>query len=255
MSLILEALRKSEAERRRGDAPDVLSAMPPQAHAHARATPGWMWLLAGSIALLVLLALAWQLLAPPYSSLPVAAPAAPSATKPVALPAPAPALESASAPAPVPMQSPASIFPHVARLTPAPVLPAADENKQATTLSGADRTPESSRGPLQPIVPTPASTSAPTSAATIDSPTATPRASPGGDIESLSDLSPAERRLLPPLRLSMHLWNPDPARRFVILDGNRLGEGDRTDDVIVSAITADGVVLDWRGRRLKLPIR
>jgi general secretion pathway protein B len=53
----------------------------------------------------------------------------------------------------------------------------------------------------------------------------------------------------------MHMWNDDPTQRFVILDGNRLHEGDRIGEAIVTAITTDGVLLDWNGRRLKLPIR
>jgi general secretion pathway protein B len=71
----------------------------------------------------------------------------------------------------------------------------------------------------------------------------------------LSDLSAEERKSLPPLKLSMHMWNPDPAKRFVILDGNRIGEGDRIGDAVVAAITTDGVELDWNGRRLQVPIR
>jgi general secretion pathway protein B len=53
----------------------------------------------------------------------------------------------------------------------------------------------------------------------------------------------------------MHMWDGDAARRFVIVDGNRLVEGDRIGDVVVTTITTDGVLLDWNGRRLKLPIR
>jgi len=71
----------------------------------------------------------------------------------------------------------------------------------------------------------------------------------------LSDLDPDSRKALPPLKLSMHMWNSDPSQRFVILDGNRVREGDRVGDAVVTAITSDGVVLDWNGRRLKLPIR
>ena len=41
MSLILEALRKSEAERRRGAVPDVAMELPPQAMARPRALPAW----------------------------------------------------------------------------------------------------------------------------------------------------------------------------------------------------------------------
>ena len=71
----------------------------------------------------------------------------------------------------------------------------------------------------------------------------------------LSDLDPEQRKSLPPLKLSMHMWNDDPAQRFVILDGNRLREGDRIGDAVVTAISREGVVLDWEGRRLLVPIR
>jgi general secretion pathway protein B len=77
----------------------------------------------------------------------------------------------------------------------------------------------------------------------------------GSDILPLSALSAAERKSLPPLKVSMHMWDSDAARRFVIVDGNRLVEGDRIGDAVVTAITPDGVLLDWNGRRLKLPIR
>ena len=78
---------------------------------------------------------------------------------------------------------------------------------------------------------------------------------PPDDALSLSDLTPDERKALPPLKLSMHLWNDDPSRRFVILDGNRLREGDRDGDAVITAITSDGVLLDWNGRRIKVSIR
>ncbi|MBC7988802.1 MAG: general secretion pathway protein GspB [Luteimonas sp.] len=71
----------------------------------------------------------------------------------------------------------------------------------------------------------------------------------------LADLSAEQRKQLPPLKISMHMWNDAPAQRFVIIDGNRLAEGDRIGDAVVEAIRTDSVVLDWNGRRLKLPIR
>ncbi|HSR64706.1 MAG TPA: general secretion pathway protein GspB, partial [Xanthomonadaceae bacterium] len=83
-------------------------------------------------------------------------------------------------------------------------------------------------------------------------PSQLPRAT---DALQLSDLAADERKTLPPLKLSMHLWNDDPARRFVILDGYRLGEGDRIGGLVVTAILRDGVLLDWNGRALKVPLR
>ncbi len=75
------------------------------------------------------------------------------------------------------------------------------------------------------------------------------------DLLRLADLSAEQRQQLPPLKISMHMWNDAPAQRFVIIDGNRLAEGDRIGDAVLEAIRADGVVLNWNGRRLKLAIR
>ena len=43
MSLILEALRKSEAERRRGSTPDVAMELPPAPLRTRNAAPSWLW--------------------------------------------------------------------------------------------------------------------------------------------------------------------------------------------------------------------
>lgn len=71
----------------------------------------------------------------------------------------------------------------------------------------------------------------------------------------LSELGTEERQQLPTLKLSMHMWNDTPAQRFVILDGQRLGEGDRIGDAVVEQITRDGAILDWNGRRLRVSMR
>ena len=75
------------------------------------------------------------------------------------------------------------------------------------------------------------------------------------DTTRLSDLGAEERKQLPTLKLSMHMWNDTPAQRFVILDGQRLGEGDRIGDAVVEQITRDGAILDWNGRRLRVSMR
>ena len=71
----------------------------------------------------------------------------------------------------------------------------------------------------------------------------------------LSELGTEERQQLPALKISMHMWAPNPAERFVIIDGTRLAEGDRVADATISSIVADGVTLAWRGRQIRLPIR
>ena len=56
MSLILEALRKSEAERRRAQVPDLLTEAQTAAPVAVRAPPRWPWL-AGSV--VIVLAALW----------------------------------------------------------------------------------------------------------------------------------------------------------------------------------------------------
>lgn len=71
---------------------------------------------------------------------------------------------------------------------------------------------------------------------------------------TLSSLGAAERAQLPPLRLSMHVYAAEPAQRFVILDGQRLGEGaSPAPGLVLEQIRRDGLVLSVDGQRLLLP--
>ena len=74
-------------------------------------------------------------------------------------------------------------------------------------------------------------------------------------VERIADLANDDRKQLPPLKLSMHMWNEVATQRFVIIDGTRLGVGDHLGALVVADIVPDGVVLDWNGRALKLPLR
>jgi general secretion pathway protein B len=271
MSLILEALRKSEAERRRGQAPDLRTELPPVAPPRARALPRWGWLALA----VAILALAWLLLARPGAMRPdepfptpadTQAPGIPqdmaggSATPGPIEPA-RPTIPIARDAAPVPPAAPVLIAPDAgirARENPgAPGqrAPSAASAAKAADIAGepaassatADGALVDSTPPASPPPPAP---SQPTQATAPTAPT-TPDERP----LALSDLSPDERRQLPPLKLSMHMWSEDPARRFVILDGQRLAEGDRAGPAVVDAIRSDDVLLAWNGMRLRLSLR
>lgn len=210
MSLILEALRKSEAERRRGSAPDVAMELPPVTVARTPVTTTWLLpaVLLGAAALLA----AWWWsqrdadagsdAAPAAASQPVAArittPAQPVVvtrpTRPIATP-PAQAQASTTA------QSP----PTVAESAPPPAKPL----------------------PMPPPAPMPAAADRPT------------------DIDATA---------LPPVKLSMHMWDESPSKRFVILDGQRMAEGERSGDLAVIAIERDGVVIERNGQRARVPL-
>ncbi|HVR82240.1 MAG TPA: general secretion pathway protein GspB [Luteimonas sp.] len=240
MSLILEALRKSEAERRRGQAPDLHAELPPVSVPRRAVVPPWAWLLLGSALLLLALWLA-RAPRPSRTATTETTNASAASKREVSAPSPLPA---------VPRLSPSAAAARPASIAPAPVeraQPTSTPEVVPPDVIPPDVTRQSVAATPQPAPIT--ATPAPAAVAT------TPVAATDSDILQLSDLSAAERKTLPPLKLSMHLWNDDPALRFVILDGTRLVEGDRIGDAVVAAITSDGVLLDWNGRRLKLPIR
>lgn len=237
MSFILDALRKSEAARRRSEAPDLFATMPQTAEPeHARRT--WpLWAAAG-IGVLSLIAAIWlvaQRPAVPPSTAPgttrVDAAKAPTLEAPPPPPA-APIAASPAADSPPVVERPGTQAPPVT--TPAPVETASVNSPPAAS----------------PPIATPRERASPPPAATP------PLPPPANDQPiALADLDPATRNQLPPLKLSMHLWNDTPSGRFVILDGQRLKEGDVLGEVVVERITRDGAVLVWRGGRLKIALQ
>ncbi|MEO7774478.1 MAG: general secretion pathway protein GspB [Steroidobacteraceae bacterium] len=58
---------------------------------------------------------------------------------------------------------------------------------------------------------------------------------------------------LPALHLTFHVYSPQPAERYVLINTSRLREGDSMPDGMrVERITESGVVLSWRGQRFRL---
>ncbi len=212
MSLILEALRKSEAERRRGSTPDVAMELPPASLPRVRANPPWL-LPAVAIGALALIAAWW------WSQQDAATPAGVPA---VATARPAPA--SIDAPAPRVVMAPPMQAPVVASAL--PPLPPVATASQAAAAAIVEAVPMPVR-PLQQPLPVPVDVAE----------------APGIDATSL-----------PPVKLSMHMWDASPGKRFVILDGQRMSEGDRNGEVTVVAIERDGVVVERKGVRARVPL-
>ena len=127
---------------------------------------------------------------------------------------------------------------------PSEAVPQAGNADGTTAAASGEGETVPAADPIPPPPPAPVA-SAPAPAPTIDA--AAPL--------RLSELAGDARRQLPPLKLTMHMWNEATERRFVILDGRRLAEGDRIGAVQVAEIRRDGVILDWNGQRLELPLR
>ena len=230
MSLILEALRRSEAERRRGAPPGLLDGAPLRA-----ATPRPIWpLMLGGVILGAALAggVLWWVIGDGMMA-DDSPPAARTPETPRA--ANVPPLPVLSTRREVPATSP---FPEAPAASAAPTVFAAPEAAIA---------PEASTAPLRSASPVTLATPPEPDIAEPPDRLTGPAA---GDV-SRANLS---AEALPPLRLSMHVFAEVPAQRFAILDGQRVREGDRvTDDLQVLEIRRDGLRLSWQGRVLWLP--
>jgi general secretion pathway protein B len=241
MSFILDALRKSEAARRRSEAPDLFTNMP-QTQPPLQARPRWPWWLLGAALVVALAIVAWLLTQPTPPSIA----AAPAIEGNDTLPASQPATdEDATA------QATATAEAEPANDPPPPPAQAVAERPAATIAV---------QPPALPAAPPPAASlpAPPPVSAPVTAPVAAPAPPSAGDrIVSPAELEPTLRGELPALKLSMHLWNETPARRFIILDGQRLKEGDVLGEgvsggIVVERIDRDGAVLAWRGIRLRI---
>ncbi len=255
MSLILEALAKSEAERRRGQSPDLFTPMPQPTPPQAPRRTG---LLIGALLLVVtLIAGGWWFYSarsepqtpPVVQTESLTAPTAnpPQINAPVASnseqTAPPVAVGPASAAAPPPIASvPAPAVP--APITAPPVnLPA-----PVTEPNPAPSTPIAT----VPAPPTPAPELLAPSEETV--PTDTKSTDPEPIVETsnrpqpLSVLGSAVQGL-PPMKISVYVWAENAQRRFIVMDGERTTEGGRIgDQIVLSRIEKEGFVINWQGR-------
>jgi general secretion pathway protein B len=226
MSFILDALKKSEKERARQNGPALLEAriVPPR-----RGPPAW--------AVVVVLILVANLALLAYVLLrrsPGTETTAPVAVAPAPTPAPAPApatVENVRPPPPPPPAAPtaAPSPPVTAEAAPEPEPP-----PRAQVVNPADY------APARPASPSPR-TPAATAPATMD-----PSLPTAGDLV-------ARGVGLPALRLMLHVFDEQPRNRYVLINSQRLGEGETTSDgVRVELIAPEGVLLSWRGQRFRL---
>ena len=255
MSLILEALRKSEAERRLGQAPDLLAPMP-VLRAPAR-RPRWPLWIAGVCVVIAAAAMGWWWThAPIVRTGPVAkqsthAASDRDANNDAASDAGDDASQAsiASQPSQLPIISlPLANVPH-------PVAPiaATPTRKSGAALPTTTATPApvAINATAPKLAAEPIATPAPPA---IAADTTTPATADEPALLTLADLSVDERNGLPAMKVSMHVYTDDPAQRFMIVDGQRVGEGALlANGAILVHIRRDGAEIDVRGRRLLLP--
>lgn len=218
MSFILDALKKSEAERQRQAGPALLEmrVMRPR-----RRIPLWVWivggvLIAGNAVLITMFAL--------RDPAPEAVAAAPNAVTPAPAPAPAANATPSTAPPTVMVPGPSALpMQPPAYATPAP----SDErfDMEAAAENPADFEPAQSGG------------------ATVASQRVT------GEIRNYNEVDGN----MPQMRLDLHVYAARPAERYAFINMRRVKEGDITaEGARVMEITREGVVLNYRSTEFLL---
>ena len=230
MSFILDALRKSEAERQDGRPPglaDVRRAAP-----RSRAALWAPLALGVLLANLLLLWLIWRGQAPTPAS--VAVPSAP---------VPVPAVTMAP-PAPPPTAAPPS---NVPAATASPDTP--PEPPREVRPLARETLPRAPTAPAAASPPTPPDASGAGQPRAAEPP---PTAEEMG-LPRLEELVGSGRLNLPALALELHVWSERPASRFVFINSARYREGERlAEGPMVEQITTGGVVLSQNGERFVL---
>jgi general secretion pathway protein B len=235
MSFILDALKKSEAERARQAGPALLEMR--IVRPRRRVAP---WIIVLVLLLAVNLAvLSWFLLRREPAATSAAATSATATSPPLAAPAAgAPAAAAAMATGPT-----------------APAPPAA-----ADTDTGALRT-GSALPPAAAFVADPgarvAGEAEPADAASDNPADFEPAASPpAGSVRSARTARPNYSELgsdVPELRLDLHVYASRPQDRYALINMHKVREGEALPEgPRVVEITRDGVMLEWQGREFVL---
>lgn len=271
MSFILDALRKSEAERRRGEIPgleDNFGSAAPRRRSiwpilltsalllNGAAFGGWLLLrqekppLAETSSGELDRILAAKSAGPELLKNPATEPVPPAREGEPAVPA-VPAADAKQVPKP-PVES--------AR----PAVSTRSESPSASAVVKLEETkaPAVMETPAAPAVASLEEAGEPEPPAQVQPkqpPPAAVQAAVAAPVQAesfplLSELPADVRSGLPGLNLQLHFFSPEPARRLVRLNGFNLREGDRGGDGLsVAEITPDGIRLSCRGVRFFLP--
>lgn len=226
MSLILDALRKSEHQRQRDVGPGL--AVVPEGRASHR--PAIWVLILGALLLLNILVLSAVVLTDWRSERVVVAPPAPPAVATPSVPAAATDRE---------------------RLRSVPViLPTRPPREEVRPLAAEVVEPPRTPAPgARPVTP---GTAADAAAAAGPAPAAA-RATEDARLPRFVDLVMRGELNVPHMHLDIHVFSATPAERFVFINMRRYNEGQATQEgPRVERITHDGVVMDYQGQQFLL---
>jgi general secretion pathway protein B len=237
MSFILDALKKSESDRQRQSGPALfeVKVTPPKPR-----FPYWALALAALLVINIVIG-AWVFLRRPES-----APAAQTAT------APAPATPSSATVPLAAAEPPAS---HAASAAAVAVPPAPQPSAPATTNTATRTEPvlsdsESKDAPLNPDDYEPAVAPGKENLAQRG---AHVRSGTESGLVSYADAASNPDLHLPALRIDLHVYAANPQERFVLINMQRLHEGDPLPEAgRVESITPEGAIVSFRGSKFFL---
>jgi general secretion pathway protein B len=223
MSLILDALKKSEAERRRGQLPAFdgqnVMVLPPSTRKSNAAI-----IIAISALILLCASMAFYFWSRPSDTLESLA------NNPNALPA-----TDFSNPSPAATTKPVNTIDahRLASKVSKPVDVAASAKPLVITAKPVLEIPRPK--------PVPEPTPAPLPENTVSIP------------PSISSLSTDARQQLPAMKLSMHVYANEAGKRFAIMDGERINEGSMIGNAVVERISPEGVIVSIQGKTYLVP--
>lgn len=236
MSFILNALKKSENDRQRNTGPALFEV---RLAAPRQRVPVWTIVIA-VLLVLNLGVVAWLVTRKPNSQVAQATTPAAQPVAPAPAPAPAPVVQSTApgtgTPAiqTPPAQNPTTVqtVPQLVAVEPPPSSPAAVPQTLPEEINPDDYAP-----------------AVPPEAAPAHQPFV--RRGTESGLPTYEDVAGNGRA--PQLRMDLHVFSPNPADRFVMINMQRLREGEATSDgVQVDSITSEGAILSYRGERFVL---
>lgn len=265
MSYILDALRKSDRERRAGEAPMLeIPAGEPQPPHPSHRRPFWLItaLAAFNAAILGYLLLREDGPAPATPQKPVEKAAAPIRPPAAKAQIAQPQLQEAGKAieqAPTPRPSISEMLEQSRQIPPpAATGPVRDLRRAEETKNAAVKPPASAKSAFSPEAPTPLDADAETerSDAKLDPPQTQPDQSAeksGEAIPFLQELPREFQRNMPTLAINVYVYADDPADRFVIVNMGKYRTGQRImDGPLIEAIESDSLILSYQGKKFRL---
>jgi general secretion pathway protein B len=274
MSYILEALKKSQAERQLGALPTIHA---PSLHGEVAAAPGAAWkkplplaVMAMAAVIVALLALVWRQPATTAAPVGAASSATPAAAGAVGAPVAAATATASIAPAvaehaglaapatagaPNPglaASAPAVAVPSAAAqpvAMPPPAIEAVETLKPLKTAAA----PASAERPEPARKPAPLASAADGAHAQPSPPAAAP-AAPDDAAPSVRELPEPIQRAIPPIAVGGYIYSKNPADRLLLIDKVLRHEGEEVAaGLVLEKLLPKAAVFNYKGYRYRVP--